>query len=231
MKKISIISILLLNVLLAFSQVTYQYDNLYRLQQVNYPNGATVVYTYDALGNRLTKTVTNGNTTVAVTGVSLNKSATTLSVNQAEQLTATVLPSNATNQQVAWTSSNESIAVVSGIGIVTAKQAGKATITVTTADGNKKATCEVTVLPLLGIEDINISEIKLYPNPAKDFLTLKNAEGKDIIVYTSLGNKIFEKANVSDEEIINTSSWSSGVYLVKINDKKEPDVVIKLVKE
>jgi YD repeat-containing protein len=70
MKKVSIISILLLNALFAFSQVTYQYDNLYRLQKVEYSNGVKVEYTYDELGNRLTKTVSSSN---AVTDVSLNE--------------------------------------------------------------------------------------------------------------------------------------------------------------
>jgi YD repeat-containing protein len=60
MKKISIITVLLLNAVLAFSQITYQYDNLNRLTKVNYSNGTSVVYTYDELGNRQTKTVTAG---------------------------------------------------------------------------------------------------------------------------------------------------------------------------
>jgi YD repeat-containing protein len=57
MKKISIITILLLNAAFAFSQTTYQYDNLNRLTQVNYSNGTSVVYTYDELGNRIKKTI------------------------------------------------------------------------------------------------------------------------------------------------------------------------------
>jgi YD repeat-containing protein len=57
MKRILITSALLLNALFAFSQVAYQYDNLNRLQKVTYPNGTTVDYTYDALGNRSSKIV------------------------------------------------------------------------------------------------------------------------------------------------------------------------------
>jgi YD repeat-containing protein len=60
MKKISIITVLLLNALFAFSQITYQYDNLNRLSKVTYQNGTTVSYTYDELGNRTQKTVTQG---------------------------------------------------------------------------------------------------------------------------------------------------------------------------
>ena len=81
---------------------------------------------------------------ISVTDVSLNKASTTLTVGETETLTAIVTPSNATNKTVTWTSSNPSVASVSN-GVVTAKSAGTATITVTTEDGNKTATCNVTV--------------------------------------------------------------------------------------
>jgi uncharacterized protein YjdB len=55
-----------------------------------------------------------------------------------------VLPANAANKNVTWTSDNESVATVSN-GTVTAMAAGTATITATTADGNKTAACQVTV--------------------------------------------------------------------------------------
>ena len=86
-----------------------------------------------------------GSSTVAVTGVSVSPSSTSLTVNQTLQLNATIAPSNATNQSVTWTSSNTSIATVSTTGLVTGKAAGNATITCKTADGNKTATCAVTV--------------------------------------------------------------------------------------
>lgn len=82
---------------------------------------------------------------ISVTGVSLNKTATTIEVGKTEKLTATVQPTNATNQKVTWSSSNTDIATVGTDGTVTAKAVGTADITVTTADGSKTATCAVTV--------------------------------------------------------------------------------------
>ena len=82
---------------------------------------------------------------VAVTGVSLNKTSTSLTVGASETLTATVAPANATNQAVTWSSNNTAVASVDQNGKVTAVAAGTATITVTTQDGNKTATCTVTV--------------------------------------------------------------------------------------
>ncbi|MBQ9014992.1 MAG: Ig-like domain-containing protein [Firmicutes bacterium] len=60
-------------------------------------------------------------------------------------LKATVSPSNAANKAVTWKSSNKKVATVTSKGVVKAKKKGKATITVTTKDGKKKATCKITV--------------------------------------------------------------------------------------
>lgn len=87
---------------------------------------------------------TSGSSTVNVSGVTLNKTSTTLDIGQAETLTATVAPSNATNKNVTWTSNNENVATVEN-GVVSAVAQGSATITVTTVDGGFTATCSVTV--------------------------------------------------------------------------------------
>ena len=92
---------------------------------------------------------------VAVTGVSLNKEELALEPGETSTLTATVLPENAANKSVIWTSDNTSVATVDGTGTVTAKSVGTATITVTTVDGNKTATCAVTV------NSISITSISL----------------------------------------------------------------------
>lgn len=85
-----------------------------------------------------------GGETVSVTGVSLDTNSTTVEEGKDVTLTATVAPSNATNQGVSWTTSDSSIATVSG-GIVTGVSEGSATITVTTSDGGFTASCSVTV--------------------------------------------------------------------------------------
>ena len=91
-------------------------------------------------------TVTVTAATVSVTGVTLNKTSTSLYVGDTETLTATVAPDNATNKAVTWTSSNPSVATVKN-GVVTAVAPGIAVITATTQDGNHTAACAVTVRP------------------------------------------------------------------------------------
>lgn len=83
-------------------------------------------------------------TEIAVSGITLNKSSLSLNVGSGETLTATISPDNATNKSIIWNSSDEKVAKVTN-GTVTAIGAGNATITASTADGTKKATCTVTV--------------------------------------------------------------------------------------
>ena len=66
-------------------------------------------------------------------------------IGETYQLIATVLPIDATNRTVVWTSSNPEIATVDTNGKVTAVKNGVATITATTQDGNYTASCEVRV--------------------------------------------------------------------------------------
>jgi hypothetical protein len=96
-----------------------------------------------------------------VTSVSLNKTTTTLNVGSNETLTATIAPTNATYQNVTWTSSDNSVATVDASGTVTALSAGTATITVTTIDQNKTAQCIVTIVNQVTSVSLNKSQITL----------------------------------------------------------------------
>lgn len=82
---------------------------------------------------------------VAVTGVTISPTSTSIEAGQTAQLTATVLPANADNKNISWSTGDGSIASVDDNGKVTANSVGKTTITVTTEDGGFTATCEVTV--------------------------------------------------------------------------------------
>ena len=91
------------------------------------------------------------NAPIGVTGVTLNRTSANLNIGSTEVLTATVIPANATNQNIVWTSSNPAVASVNSNGVVTAVSLGSATITVTTIDGNFTATYIVTVIPENGV--------------------------------------------------------------------------------
>lgn len=84
---------------------------------------------------------------IAPTNVTLSSTSISLVMGGTQQLTATVVPANATNKTVSWASSNTSVATVDATGKVTAKAAGSATITVTTTESAKKNTCTIMVTP------------------------------------------------------------------------------------
>lgn len=87
----------------------------------------------------------NPGTGVAVTSVSLSPSSASLNAGGTQQLTPTILPANATNKSVTYSSNNTAVATVNSSGLITAVANGTATITVSTVDGNKTSTCIVTV--------------------------------------------------------------------------------------
>mgnify|MGYP002518487672 CR=1 FL=1 len=104
---------------------------------------------------------------IPVIGVTLDRDTLTLNngENNTAKLTATVDPDKATNKNLTWKSSNESIATVDGDGNVTALKKGTATITVATEDGNLSASCVVTV---------NCSHLNTTDVPAEDSTCIKH---------------------------------------------------------
>ena len=108
-------------------------------------------------------TVSKPVSTIAVTGVSLNKTSLSLTVGESQSLSATVSPSNASDKSVSWKSSNTSVATVDGSGNVKAVKAGTAKVTVTTKDGSKTATCNVTVKSSsVAVTSISLNKKDLY---------------------------------------------------------------------
>lgn len=110
--------------------------------------------------------------TVSVTGVTLTKTLT-LAKGKTKTLVATVAPANATNKKVTWKSSNSKVVTVDQNGKIKAVKKGTATITVTTADGSKTATCKVTV---------NIPSTKVKLNTKKIYVV----KGKSVKVKATL---------------------------------------------
>lgn len=99
---------------------------------------------------------------VAVTGVKLDQTTLTLDAGDSAQLTATVSPGNATNKSVTWSANNSNVSV-SG-GKVTAKTAGSAVVTVTTADGGYTAQCNVTVNESTATDHTELASLSLDGN-------------------------------------------------------------------
>ncbi len=111
---------------------------------------------------------------VSVTGVDLTLTEARMTPGGSMALAYEVLPANATNKAVAWSSSNPDVADVAG-GMVTAKSLGTATITITTADGGLTDKCIVTVVS----STVNVTGVTL--NKAQASIV---EGGSDILVAT-----------------------------------------------
>ena len=106
----------------------------------------TVVEAYSELGVETSDVVKETClVNIAVTGVTLNENSITINRFETYTLSATVLPNNATNKNVTWSSSNINVATVDSNGVVSSVASGSATITVTTVDGGFTAQCSVSV--------------------------------------------------------------------------------------
>lgn len=110
------------------------------------PGESTITVT--ALNGKKTATckVTIVDKIVNVTGISLDKTETTLAVGDGIKLEATIKPDTATDKSITWSSSDKQIASVDGLGNITAITKGSVTITATTNDGEKTASCKVKVV-------------------------------------------------------------------------------------
>ena len=152
-----------------------------------------VSYTEGGITETATFTITvkeSGTPAVPVTDVTLDKTTATLDVDETVTLTATVAPSNATNKDVTWTSSNPAVATVVN-GVVTAKAAGTAVITVTTEDGGKTASCTVTVNGKTP-EPVVLNSITIGTMPSQTVYEQDeslNLEGLKVIAHYSDGSR------------------------------------------
>ena len=94
--------------------------------------------------NNISKKIIVNVTNVEINSITLDKSSETINVGETLSLIKTINPSNASNQNVYWDSSNNFVATVDDNGIVTGRNVGRTTITVRTNNG-KVASCMITV--------------------------------------------------------------------------------------
>ena len=131
-------------------------------------------------------------TTVAVTGVSLNKTSLSLSIDETFKLDATVSPSNATDPKITWSSSDASVVAVSN-GMIKGLKAGTATITVTA--GGKTATCTVTVV--------------------KEGFPEGQVPPSNEIWYTTSDNKPLNNLNIQGSSIPQSNNYNNGYGVIR----------------
>ena len=127
-------------------------------------DGTATIRVITNSGAKIDECVVNVSTPeVPVTGVSLSRTSLEMEVGDAQMVYAHVEPTNATNQEVDWQSSNLDVATVED-GYIEAVGEGTATITVTTVDGNFEASLTVTVSDGGGSETVAVTGVTLSNN-------------------------------------------------------------------
>jgi hypothetical protein len=164
---------------------------------------------------------------IPVTGVSLDETAAEMEIGDFLQLTATVSPEDATNQDVSWRSDDDEIATVSETGRITAIAEGTANIIVITDDGEFKDTCRVTVIPTnVGIE-APVGHQPAKVAYANGVLRLVNLKGYTADLFSVEGQTVARfRINTPDDTY--SQALPAGVYFLSV--KKNGDrKVFKLI--
>ena len=161
---------------------------------------------------------------INVTGVNLDKETLSLDINKTATLTSTVLPANANNKEVTWSSSNSSIVSVSASGNVAtliAKSAGEADITVKTKEGGFTKVCKVTVnVPVTSITLSQTSATIAFGQSFTLSATVLPENASDATVEWSSSNP--SAASVSDGIV--TAGSVAGTATITAKSKSNPDV-------
>ena len=127
---------------------------------------------------------------IIVSSVSLSQTTVEMLIGETVQLTATILPSNASDKSVTWTSSKQSVAAISNNGLITAIAEGQSTITA--SSGGKSATCLVTVskgVVAVTSVSLNRTELVLIKGQSETLIaTVKPDDATDKTVIWSISN-------------------------------------------
>lgn len=170
------------------------------------------VYVKEATGDR-----------VPVTGINIVQSDVELEVGKTSELRAGIIPSNATNKSVQWTSSDPSVVTVTD-GVLVAKGEGTATITAKTVDGGFTASVSVTVKKASEPQKVSVTAVSLN----KSTLSLKVGESSTLratispsdatdkgVIWTSNRTSV---ATVSSSGVVTGKAAGTAVITVRTND-------------
>lgn len=164
---------------------------------------------------------------VRVKTVTLTPSAMELLVGETREIAVTILPTNAANKALTWSSSDQSIVLVDSYGKVTAKSNGTATVTCTSQDNPEaKGTCQITVsLPPVAVTSITLSKTSLtlsYGSSSRLVATISPSDATDQSVEWSS-----DKTSVAsvDQTGLITAGRTAGTATITVKSVKYPEVV------
>jgi hypothetical protein len=143
----------------------------------------------------------------------------TVDTGQTLQMSAEVMPAEATYQNVKWSVvQGTGYATIDNNGLLSADSVGKVTVyAMATDDSGIMGSLEVTLKgSSVGIEEQVMHSLKVYPNPAVDMLNVEYANDNSIVsIYNSIGVKMEEAFVYGGRHVFDVSRYPSGIYFVK----------------
>jgi hypothetical protein len=104
------------------------------------------------------------------------------------------------------------------------------TLIIENACGSDTITKLIQVIKQVGIEDITLNDFTIYPNPAKDFFTIKSSFKtiQTATIYDAVGKLVFTSRNLHSNEAISTNKIAAGIYtlVLDINGKRQVDKLL-----
>lgn len=166
---------------------------------------------------------------VAVSGLIISPSKANMAVGENLKITATIIPVDAGNQQIIWSSIPDSVASVDSSGKVSALRAGRASIVATSADGNFTDSCSVSVEDSFTSMQgrFNEGSLVVYPNPSNGELhiSFSNALSEaSVLELIDLSGQVVQSSVLEiggqNHKLILENQISPGVYILKISNRE-----------
>ena len=178
----------------------------------------------------LTDAVASSSQTIPVTNVMLDQSAVVMAKGGTFTLNAAIVPVDASNQSVTWSSSDDAVVSVSG-GVLSAKDAGTATITVTTVDGGLTASCSVKVADADAGKELtktgNNGSVTLSVGSKLQLIpTFATAKGWKVKSVSSSKSKV---ASVNKTGMVTAKKAGTTTITVKCKNGKKATLKVKVV--
>uniref|UniRef100_UPI0033058E41 Ig-like domain-containing protein n=1 Tax=uncultured Croceitalea sp. TaxID=1798908 RepID=UPI0033058E41 len=191
---------------------------------------ATITVRTNEGGLEASAIITVNRRPIGVTGIIVDPTDVILAKGETVSLIATVSPTDADDQSVTWSSSDDGIATVDSNGLVTAVLEGTAKISVTSTDGNYEATSTITVENedlIVNIDNqILILSVDLAPNPIrilkKATISLNASRNSEAMVrlFNMIGQLLSEKKHAifkgDNQMVLETDKLPSGVYFITV---------------
>lgn len=172
----------------------------------------------------------NDEPSISIRGVYVTSQRVTLEVDKTFKISYYSYPSNATNKNIIWSSTNKSIATVDENGLVTAHKVGGAKIQAVTEDGGFLSDATLTVVPSANSAK---QAVIVYPNPTSDEVRINSTEAKGgwVGLYSMNGTLLQQKEIQKNQDtVLSLAEYHTGTYMIKVFDLKNTTTktVVKL---